>query len=69
VHVEKNRSSVAALGSCREKDRILAVTVVLLLGEKASLSCYCSATAGNSQKNQILVGACGEKLDLSYCIR
>jgi hypothetical protein len=40
--------------------QVLAVTVVLLLGEKASHSCYCGATAGNMQKNRILVGACGE---------
>jgi hypothetical protein len=61
VHVEKNLILVAALGSWWEKKQISAVTVVLLLGEKASLSCYCGANAGNRQKNRILVGACGEK--------
>jgi hypothetical protein len=46
-----------------EKNRILAVTVVLLLGEKSDLSCYCGATASKRQKNRILAGACGEKSD------
>jgi hypothetical protein len=54
VHVEKNRIKVTAWGSCREKQRILAVTVVLLLGEKSDLSCYCGATAGKREKNRIL---------------
>jgi hypothetical protein len=49
--------------------KISAVTVVLLLGEKASLICYCGATDGNMQKNRILVCACGEKSDFSCCIR
>jgi hypothetical protein len=46
-----------------EKNRVLAVTVVLLLGEKSDLSFYCGAYASNRQKNRILVIACGEKLD------
>jgi hypothetical protein len=46
-----------------------AVSVVLLLGEEAIISCYRGATAGNRQKNRILVGACGEKSDSCCCIR
>jgi hypothetical protein len=42
---------------------------VLLLGEKSDISCNCGATAIIRQKNQILVGACGEKSGSSYCIR
>jgi hypothetical protein len=60
---------VAALGSWWEKKQISAVTVVLLLGEKTIISCYCGSTAGNRQKNRILVGACGEKLYSSCSIR
>jgi hypothetical protein len=62
--LEENRFLVG-----RGEKQILAVTVVLLLGEKASIRCYCGATASNRQKNQVLVGACGEKLDFSCCIR
>jgi hypothetical protein len=60
VHVEKNWIQATAFGNWWEKKQISAVTVVLLLGKKASLSCYCGATTGNRQKNRILVGASGK---------
>jgi hypothetical protein len=69
VHVEKNGFKLLHKVSGGRKKQISAVTVVLLLGEKASLSCYFGAIAGNRQKNRILVGACGEKSYTSYCIR